>query len=473
MGFRGAGGAADAVAPGAAAQQDDEISGGGALAADILRRGGGDDRAHLQPLGHIAGVVQLVDNAGGKADLVAVGGVARGGGGDQLALGQLPRQRLGDGLERVGRAGDAHGAVDVAAPGEGVADGAADAGGRAAEGLDLRGVVVGFVFKQEQPGLRPAVDIDGDLHGAGVDLLRLVELVELPGLFQGLDREGAHVHEGNGLDAAQVFAGLEVVVKAGLNLRVVKAYLVQGGGEGGMAAVIGPVGVDDLDLGDGGFAAFTAEVIAAKAQIVQIHGKAARRDKGGQGGVIQGGKARERLHRVGHVVGKAQGFGQLQRRLAGLDGVDDVFFQRGEVFRREVAGQDIDLGGAHGRPLPLGEDLDALGGGVGPLVKLARQILHGKDLALGVQRIGDEVDLRLGKDGTLGGFKEGGVDVLHIVAVDNAHALQGGQPQEIAGVGQQAFGLVGQGRLLFNEDSVDHGFYTSCWIGWGQAFRAR
>src|SRR5699024_1140307 len=77
-----------------------------------------------------------------------VGGIARRRGGDQLALGQLAGQSLADRDQRVARAGHTHGLIDVAAAGQGVADGAADAGGRAAEGLDLGGVVVGLVLNR-------------------------------------------------------------------------------------------------------------------------------------------------------------------------------------------------------------------------------------------------------------------------------------------------------------------------------------
>ena len=56
----------------------------------MVGRGGGHDRTHLHALGHVAGVVDLVDLTGGQTDLVAVGAVAGGGGGHELALGSLP-----------------------------------------------------------------------------------------------------------------------------------------------------------------------------------------------------------------------------------------------------------------------------------------------------------------------------------------------------------------------------------------------
>ena len=66
--------------------------------------------------------------------------------------------------------------MHIGAARERVTDAAADAGGRAAEGLDLGRMVVGLVFEHQQPVLRLTVDRGGDVDGAGVDLLALVEL---------------------------------------------------------------------------------------------------------------------------------------------------------------------------------------------------------------------------------------------------------------------------------------------------------
>ena len=122
--------------------------GAGRLATHVVGRRRAHHRADLHALGGVAGMVQLVHLAGCQADLVAVGRVARRRRGHQLALRQLARQRLAHGHERVGRAGHAHGLVDVAAPGKRVADSAAHAGGRAAERLDLGGMVVRLVLEQ-------------------------------------------------------------------------------------------------------------------------------------------------------------------------------------------------------------------------------------------------------------------------------------------------------------------------------------
>ena len=116
-------------------------------------------------------MIELIHDAGGQTDLVAVRRIARRGGCHQFALGEFAGHGFGDRLQGIGGSGDAHGAVDIRASGERVADRAADAGGGSAKGLDLRRVVVGFIFEQQQPGFPNAVGLHLDLDGAGVDFL--------------------------------------------------------------------------------------------------------------------------------------------------------------------------------------------------------------------------------------------------------------------------------------------------------------
>ena len=72
VGLRGAGSSAAAVASGRAAEQDDNVSGSGYLAAHILRGRCRYYCADFHSLGGVAGMIYLVDYAGGKAYLVAV-----------------------------------------------------------------------------------------------------------------------------------------------------------------------------------------------------------------------------------------------------------------------------------------------------------------------------------------------------------------------------------------------------------------
>ena len=133
--------------------------------------------------------------AGGKADLVAVGRIARRRGLRELSLGELAGKGLRKRLARVAAARDAHRLMDIGAAGKRVTDAAADAGGRTAEGLDLGGVVVRFVLEHQQPVLLLAVHLGGNVDGAGVDLLALVELGEKAAGFERLRADGRNVHE--------------------------------------------------------------------------------------------------------------------------------------------------------------------------------------------------------------------------------------------------------------------------------------
>ena len=274
MGLGGTGGAAAAVAPGPAAQQNDQVAGLGALPADVGSGSGGDDRADLHALGGIAGVIQLIHLAGGQADLVAVGAVACGGLGDNGALGQLPGHGLLNGLEGVGGARHAHGGVDIGTTGQGVTDGPAHAGSRAAERLDLGGVVVGLVLEEQEPVFLAAVRIHFDFHGAGVDLLGLVQFAQFALLFQELGHDGADVHEVDGLGAVELFPSGQIVLIGLLEDGAGKLHAVDGGEEGGVAAVVRPIGVDDPQLGHGGVPVLGLEVVPAEAQVVHVHGQA-------------------------------------------------------------------------------------------------------------------------------------------------------------------------------------------------------
>ena len=461
MGLGGTRRAADAVPAGVAAQQDDHVAGVGALPADIFRGGGGDDRADLHTLGGVAGMVDLIHNAGGKADLVAVGGIASGGGGDDLPLGQLAGDGLGHGSQRVGRAGDAHGAVDVAPPGQGVTDGAADAGGRATEGFNLRGMVVGLVLKEKQPRLGDAVHGDVHLYRAGVDFLALVQLRELPRGLQVLDGDGREVHQADGLLAAsQGIPGFQIVLVGLLQQGVLEGHVVENGAEGGVAAVIGPVGVDHLDLGDGGVALLGAEVLLAELDVPQIHGQTLFLNELGKTCLIQLVEALQHCHSSGHRVIHLQGLFGLQRSLAGFHRVDNILLDLSHLLGGQSALQQVDTGRAHQRALTLTDELDALGSRSCALVELAGQILHGKRHALGSGQLGvGVIHRRLAEHGADALVEQCLVDAFHIVAVQQA---QTGQVLDAQQAGEFIFQTVGldiKAGLFFHINTIDH------WVG--------
>ena len=241
----------------------------------------------------------------------------------------MPGKRLGlTGTSGIAGAGDAHGLIDVAAAGQRVADGTADAGGRTAEGLDLGRVVVGLVLEQEQPVLVLAVR-HRTLHldGAGVDLLGLVEILQDALLLQLLGADGAHVHQADGACSSRPSscAHVHVAVEGLLHHGVVDLHVVQNGAEGGVAAVIGPVGVDHLDLGDGGVAVLLAEVLLAELRCPpRSMARPSIGDELRQAGLVQLAEAVEHLDRARARGTPCSGSRGVERSLARLHRVDDV-----------------------------------------------------------------------------------------------------------------------------------------------------
>ena len=364
---------------------------------------------------------------------------------------------------RVTGAGDTHGLVHVAAARERVADGAAHAGGGTAEGLDLGRVVVGLVLEQEQPVLVLAVDIDLHLDGAGVDLLGLVDIGHDAGLLKVLGADGAHVHEADGLGvAAEFVAHLHVAVEGLLHHGVVDRHVVQDGAEGGVAAVVGPVGVDHADLGDGGVAVLIAEVLLAEGDVCLVHGKAAIGDKGGKAGLVELAEAVEHLDGLGLGSLHVQRLGQVERGDARLDGVHHVVLDGIDGGLVQSARDHIDLGGAHGGALALADELHALAGGVGALVKLARQEFDGKDgaIACGEFVVG-HIDLGLAKDGRHAGAEKLLVDALDVVAVDDPQGLDALDAENFGQLALELLSLDVEPGFLLHVDTRDHWFLPS------------
>ena len=163
-------------------------------------------------------------------------------------------------------------------------------------------MVVGFVFEEQEPGLILPVHGDSHMDGAGVDLLTLVQFIQIAVFAQIFGRQGADVHEVYRLCSAQFFPGLQIVIVGCLQQRICKFHLVNGGEEGGMAAVIGPVGVDHADFRNGGAAAFPAEIGLTEGNIVQVHSQAQLRHQRLQAGPIQIQEAFQGCYLLGNGI---------------------------------------------------------------------------------------------------------------------------------------------------------------------------
>ena len=459
VGLRGACRTADAVAPRPAAEKQHDVSGRRALAPDVLRRRRCDDRADLHALRFVAGMVPFVDNAGRKADLIAVGGIACGRRRHDFPLWKLAGKCLFHRFQRVCRARQAHGPVDVGPSRKRIADGAADTGGRAAEGLDLGRVIVCFVLEKEEPRFLFAVHLGFDADRAGIDLLGFVKFVEAAVRFQVPDRQRRDVHEARGLRTAEFPPRFLIAVPGLLQERILKADRIDDGIEGRVAAVIGPVGVDHADLRDGRIAPLGEEIIAAEFEVVRVHGKAEPGGKCRQGFAIHFPEAVHHLHALRNGVARTDRFGLFERCLTGFNGVDHVLSDRRDLLFTEITVEDVDLCRLHERTLSLEDQLDALRRRVRALVELAGQVFHGKDRrAREADLFRSGIHLRLRKHGTDRIVEMRLVQSLRVVAVQQPQILKGFDPQKFPDLPGKCLRFAVLSRFFLHENAIDHSF---------------
>ena len=135
---------------------------------------------------------------------------------------------------------------------------------------------MGFVLELQQPLLGLPVDIHVDEHRAGVVLLAHLQIVQQAAPLQTAGTDGGEVHQADALLlAAQLAADVQVEGQRLLNLRLHERLLdrdpLQFGGEGGVAAVVAPVGIQNAELRLARIATLAAEVAHHLAQVVGIH----------------------------------------------------------------------------------------------------------------------------------------------------------------------------------------------------------
>ena len=451
--------AAAAVSAGLAAEQDDDITRNRALSADILCRSRTDDRADLHALSHIARVIDLGDMTRRKTDLVAVGGVAVCRADADLSLRQLAGNGILDRHQRIRRAGDAHCLIDIASAGERVTDRTAEAGRGAAERLNLGRMVVGFVLEHEDPVLGAAVGLNLDFHGAGVDLLALVECGDLAVCFELAHCHCRHIHERDRLLAsAELSADAEIILVGCADLRGFDRHIVHSREEGGVAAVIAPVGVDHADLGDGRVAVFgIAEVALAECNIVCIHRKTVFLEKCVSACFVEFAEAVERGNGLRQGIVGIERIHGVERCLTALDRVDQIALELLEFCIGERARDDVDTRIAHAAAVLSVQDLDALLTGIRTLIELSGEIfdrehalLRGDHRELFVHII----DCRLREDRRDGAAEILLRDVIRVIAVQDADA-EHIESQCRAQVGEDRLCLDCELRLLFGVDAIN------------------
>ncbi len=443
----GTGGAAHAVTAGTAAQQHDQVARSRTFPDHGVPGSSPDDGPHFHSLGHEFGMVVFFHGTGGQTDLVAVGAVAGCSAQGDLPLGQLAFQGLFIRGTGIAGPGDPHGLVHIAPAAEGIPDGPAQAGGGTAEGFDFGGMVVGFVLEHHQPVFFFAVHVNGGHDAAGVDFFGSIQVGDLPFLFQLLGGQACHVHQGDGafgvgtVDKIPVFLVQVIGFRHRLGVYAIgDGNVFQFGFKSGVPAVVGPVGIQHLDFGNGGIPVFFLEVFLDKGQVFQAHGQFLLVQEVFQAFSVQAPEAVQHGYGFGHIPGHIQGFRLFNGRFLGFHRVDAVFLDFFKVGVGQVTFQQEHFGGCHNGPLSLGDGLDALGGKIFSLVVLAREQFHGKAADAGRDFhffIPDHIHRCFAEHQASGFLVFFVTEALQIVPVQDPDAFQILQPQGLLEIGTQ------------------------------------
>ena len=398
---------------------------------------------------------------GGEADLVAVTGIAGG----RLLRDHPLRKFAGDGVRDAGRdvtgAGDTHRLIDIGTAGERVPDRAAQTGGRTAEGLDFRGMVVRLVLELQEPLLRLSVHVHVHEDAAGVVLLALLQVVQFALLAEPAGADRGEFHQAAGLVLpAEVRAHLlkqaQGLFQFGLHEGLVHRDLLQFGGEGGVAAVITPVGVQDPEFRLGRVPAFPAEIADHFGEVVGVHGEAVSLAEGGIIGrshVREAGEVLQRLY-VGLLAEGEDG----QVLFPAFHGIDEIVADplQGLPVHRIVKDQqagtlDLDV-------RRRVDQVHAVHGGRGPLVELARDVFHG-DVLLPFQGkiVGHGIGHHFAEHAVAGPLEQVVRESEKVIHVDEPEGPEA-QGQVLVELGKEARRFHPEPVFLFYENaSAVHG----------------
>ncbi len=382
-------------------------------------------------LGDIARMIDLVDLSGGQSDLIAIRAVTCRCRCDQFPLRQLARQCLRDRRQWIPRAGHTHRAVNITSARKRVTDRTAHTSCRTAKWFNFGRVIVCLILEQEQPVFLPTLRLDLDLDGAGIDLFGFVQSVQLALLFEDLRRNRPNVHQSHRFVALDKCSRIQITLICRLQGLIRKLHVVDHGVKGRMSAVIGPIGIDHLDLSDRRIPMFAREISPAALTVRQIHRQPARRDQVRQLRVAVSAKALDHLDRLRDLIIHRQRFRQRQRRFPCFHRIDHIFLYFFDLFRAQVAIDGINLCGAHGRTLPAGNDLDAFRRRRCPLVKLSRQIFHRKQHVCLRQTLADPIQLRLRKNRLDRVVKQRPIQTLRIVAIQHTDILNTADTEQL------------------------------------------
>ncbi len=144
---------------------------------------------------------------------------------------------------------------------------------------------MGLVFEKHQPFFFhrafPVVHFHRHHHRAGIDLVRFLQILKLPFLFQLAHCHQRQIHQAHELvfpSGEDLLSGIQVALISGfqgcLVIALLKGDIFQFCGKCGMAAMIRPVGIQHPDLRHGRIPVLLLfKIILNMKKVLEGHGK--------------------------------------------------------------------------------------------------------------------------------------------------------------------------------------------------------
>ena len=296
-------------------------------------------------------------------------------------------------------------------------------------------MIVGFIFKIDQPLLCLSVDLHRHYDRAGIDLIRILLIVQQAGLLQFSGSHGRQVHQAYELILpvpVHLLPVFQILPERCLDrlavVAIIKRHILQLCGECGVTAVIRPVGVEHPDLCHSRIPVLLPGIVLSdEMKITVCHGQSQR--------IIQfpelvffhdseSVKCPDILRLVKLLF---QCLRLLKTCKSGIYRIVAVLFDCLHLFIRDSAFQHIDCGSPDQDLFIFIQETDTLDCGICPLIKLARQILNRKDsvfFLLFKCFLIEDVYRRLCKDTCLSLFIDSIRDILHVVTYQDPDLCQ-------------------------------------------------
>ena len=253
-----------------------------------------------------------------------------------------------------------------------------------------------FVLEEKKPRLFNSVNLNLNLNGTSVNFLGFVKLIKLAELFKAFCRNSTYIHKVLRLGSSKKFPRREIILISLLKKLVLKTHAVNRRQEGGVTAVVGPIGIYHFNFCDSGVSLFASEVTLAELYVVKVHCKTHIRNEFFESLLVKLYKAVESFYARRNRILDFYGFLFLKARLACFNGVYNVLFDFFKLSSRNFSVKHINLRTCYARLVTLGYELNTLSRRVCTLVKLTGKILGCKHLCTVVfNLLVNVVELRL------------------------------------------------------------------------------